>query len=591
MSHGMKFSTIAAVFDQIENENSRTAITIHLASLLKQSTPEEAKMLAYLSLGSLNPPYIPQQFNVAEKSLLSAVAVLLGQSLIEVKAAYKKAGDLGLLVIGGCWAGSSDLLSLIDVECMLKQLQHVSGSGSQEIREEKIIKLLRSLDPVSAKYVLRIIAGSLRLGFSDMTLLDAFSWMMTGDKTLRKQLEEAYNNSADIGLIIATLKTKGVEGIGQIAIAPGIPIRPSAAERLSDAAAIIKKLGPCIAQPKLDGFRLQVHIDNRPGHETIRFFSRNLLDMSDMFPDLVAELKKINVLQLVAEGEAICIDPKTGLFLPFQETVKRKRKHDIAAVAQEFPLKLFLFDMLYLNGQSLLSQTHMQRREAMLAVCSQSAISAGAVVMAIDEEMVSDADQLYHYFEQNISLGLEGLVVKRPDAIYQPGKRNFNWIKLKREETGSLDDTLDCVILGYYAGQGRRAHFGIGAILVGVYNPAEDVFQTVAKVGTGFTDAEWHAIKHQCDNAAVPNIPNNVQCAKSLYPDVWVAPTIVCMVRADEITVSPSHTAGKNDDQLGYALRFPRFMGYRPDKMPTAATGPEELIALYRLQNEKKSGA
>jgi DNA ligase-1 len=588
----MKFSQIAATFDLIEKENSRTAITVHLADLLAKATPQEACMLAYLSLGSLNPPYIPQQFNVAEKSLLAVVAALLGVSHEEIKATYKKKGDIGLLVEGCAWdASSTDLLSLIDVERMLKQLLAVSGTGSQEVREEKILKLLRSLDVVSAKYVLRIISGSLRLGFSDMTLLDAFSWMITGDKSLRKALEEAYNNSADIGLIIATLKTEGIVGVRAIAITPGIPVRPAAAERLSDAAAIIKKLGPCIAQPKLDGFRLQVHVDNRPGFETVRFFSRNLLDMSDMFPDLVAELQKIKVSQFVAEGEAICVDPATGVFLPFQETVKRKRKHDIAAVAQDYPLQLFLFDILYLDGKPLLAETHTTRRQVLLEVCQQKSLCSGGIVRAIDEEFIENADQLYHYFEQNVSLGLEGLVVKRPDAIYQPGKRNFNWIKLKREETGSLEDTLDCVVLGYYTGQGRRAHFGIGAMLVGVYDALNDVFQTVAKVGTGLTDVEWHDLKMRCDKQHMSHKPSNVLCAKELFPDVWVNPSIVCMIRADEITISPLHTAASRADQSGYALRFPRFMGYRPDKAATAATTPAEIVALYRLQNDKKAAA
>lgn len=584
----MKFSHIAATFDTIEQENSRTAITVLLAELLAKATTQEAQMIAYLSLGSLTPPYIAQQFNVAEKSLLNIVATLLGQPIDQIKTAYKKIGDLGTLIAPYSWDGGSELLSLIDVERMLAQLLAVSGTGSQDVREDKVLKLLRSLDSISAKYILRIITGSLRLGFSDMTLLDAFSWMEVGDKSIRKDLEEAYNNSADIGLIIATLKQKGLAGVRAISITPGIPIRPAAAERLSDAAAIIKKLGPCIAQPKLDGFRLQVHIDNREGHKTIRFFSRNLLDMSFMFPDVVAELQKIEVSQLIAEGEAICIDPKTGIFLPFQETVKRKRKHDITAMAQEYPLQLFLFDILYLDGQPLLAQTHHARRKVLLELCSQKALKDAGIVQAIDEVAVTDAEELYHYFEQNVSMGLEGLVVKRPDAAYQPGKRNFNWIKLKREETGSLDDTLDCVVLGYYAGQGRRAHFGVGAMLVGVYDPAQDTFQTVAKVGTGLTDVEWHELKKRCDHQVLPHKPANVMCVKDLYPDVWVNPSIVCMVRADEITISPSHTAASSPGHNGYALRFPRFMGYRPDKAATAATTAEEVVALYRLQNEKK---
>src|SRR5207302_8167226 len=139
---------------------------------------------------------------------------------------------------------------------------------------------------------------------------------------------------------------------------------------------------------------------------------------------------------------------------------------------------------------------------------------------------IHSAQQLEDYFLECVESGLEGLVVKRPDATYQPGKRNFNWIKLKRQEEGHLEDTLDCVILGYYAGNGKRAHFGIGAFLVGVYNKKEDIFQTVAKIGTGLTDVEWKALKKKCDTLATEEKPKNIECAKELTPDVWVTPEI-----------------------------------------------------------------
>lgn len=188
---------------------------------------------------------------------------------------------------------------------------------------------------------MRIILGTLRLGFSDMTLIDALSWMITGDKSLRSRIEHAYNLCADIGLIARELKAGGIEALDAMHIKMGIPIRPAAAERLPNAQAIIDKIGDCVAQPKLDGFRLQIHVDNTKETPEIHFFSRNLLDMSYMFPDLVASLKNLPVKQVIFEGEAIVFDPNTGNFLPFQETVKRKRKHGIDQAISEFPLKLF----------------------------------------------------------------------------------------------------------------------------------------------------------------------------------------------------------------------------------------------------------
>jgi DNA ligase 1 len=585
----MKFNHVAEVFDQIEQESSRTIITHHLAKLFGQATAHEAAIIAYMSLGSLNPPYIATQFQFAEKSLIKVLASLLDVTEQTVKAQAKVLGDVGLVAAQSSWSGGSDVLSLTDVQKMLLHFLTISGTGSQEIKEEKILKLLRALDPSCAKYIIRLLEGNLRLGFSDMTLLDAFSWMEAGDKSLKEVLENAYNMSADIGLIIKTLKEDGLAGIAKISITPGVPIRPSAAERMSDAASIVKKLGDCVAQLKLDGFRLQVHLDKTKPTPMIRFFSRNLVDMSSMFPDLVRALEHVDVQQLVVEGEAICVDQQTGSFLPFQETVKRKRKNDVDKFAQDFPLKLYLFDVLYLNGESMLDVDHAHRRRLMLQLCDHPEIKKEGVIIPIEEKAIHSGQQLSEYFQQSISMGLEGLVVKRTDARYQPGKRNFNWIKLKREESGSLDDTLDCVILGYYTGQGKRANFGIGALLVGIYNIERDCYQTIAKIGTGLTDDEWRAQKKACDALERKTMPHEVECAKELYPDVWVAPQLVCMIRADEITRSPMHKAGATETELGYALRFPRLMGYRPDKSATAATGVDEVKRLYQLQFEKRA--
>ncbi len=581
----MKFSEVAATLELLETESKRTEITKILAELFKRADAQEAAIIAYLSLGDVQPVYVSTQFNFAEKSMVNVLAVLLDQSIEIVAARAKEVGDFGLICSQQYVSNAEDKLTVTDVHHRLMAFLKLGGTGSQKTKEE----LLQELDPLAGKYVIRAILGRLRLGFSDMTLLDSFSWMAAGDKSLRKDLEEAYNVSADIGHIIKVLKIDGIEGIKKSSIIPGVPILPAAAERMSDAKSIVERLGSCIAQPKLDGFRLQVHIDRTGDKPLVRFFSRNLQDMSEMFPDLYAAVLDLDVKTLVAEGEAIAYDVDTGVFLPFQETVKRKRKHEIASAAEDFPLKLFFFDLLFLNGESFLNKTHHDRREVFKKILDKEIIAEKSVIALIEEINIETANELENYFNENISHGLEGLVVKRTDALYQPGKRNFNWIKLKRQESGSLDDTLDCVILGYYAGRGKRASFGIGALLVGIYDKQEDVFVTVAKIGTGLTDEAWREQKKSCDAIKVVNKPHNVICAKELYPDVWVNPEIICMIRADEITKSPLHAAGKTENELGLALRFPRMMGYRPDKSATEATTVIELKRLFVLQFEKKS--
>jgi DNA ligase-1 len=584
----MKFSEVAQVFDEIEQTSSRLAITRLLAELLKKATPQEAEMISYLSLGNLNPAYIGTQFNFAEKGIYQVLAKLLGKSASTIQTQAKKWGDVGLVLEKGDGGRvGKEHLTVTQVNKQLHEFLKISGTGSQAAKEKKLYDILRSLDVASGKYVLRIIVGKLRLGFSDMTLLDAFSWMQVGDKSLRKILEEAYNVSADIGHLIKVLKQDGVKAIEHMKVDPGVPIRPAAAERMAHAKAIVKKLGTCLAQPKLDGFRLQVHkwVENRKRH--VRFFSRNLQDMSEMFPELYKAVLHMPH-SFVVEGEAIAYDPETGTFLPFQETAKRRRKYDIEKKAQELPLKLFFFDLLSYEGKSFLDLPHSQRRKKLEALLPKRKAKELHVLEVIEEVTIKEPEQLEDYFNEMVSLGLEGLVVKKPDAVYQAGKRNFNWVKLKRQETGHLDDTIDCVILGYDAGHGKRASFGIGALLVGVYNKKDDRFETVAKVGSGLTDAGWKKTKKKCDQKAVKNKPKNVVCVKELVPDVWVSPDIVCLIRADEISLSPLHKAGATDDQPGFALRFPRLIDFRDDKSARDATTIKELRHLYDLQFEEK---
>lgn len=609
----MKFKDIANAFDEIEKTNSRLAMTHQLAHVLKKASPRDAQQFCYLSLGVLNPPYIGTQFAIAQKTMSKIVARVLGLTEEQIEKEMHATGDLGSVIDRSMWQ-EKESLTVNQVYEKLSVIEKISGTGSQEKKSSELESLLQMVDSVSAKYIVRIVLGTLRLGFSDMTLVDALSWMEVGDKSLRPVLEHAYNVCADIGLLAHTLKKEGPESIKSMKIHVGIPIRPAAAERLASAQAIIEKLGPCVVEPKLDGFRLQVHIDKTGYEPLIRFFSRNLIDMSAMFPEFVKACKNLPVRELIVDGEAIVYDPNTGTFVPFQETVKRRRKHGIEEMVSELPLQLNMFDIMYLDGESLLHKEQKSRRQLLkklftdykevhqaLTRTGEKAQQQGTsqlslfaadkkeeghkgeetpTIAMIEEVHVTTAKELEDYFTHEIGAGLEGVVVKKQDAHYQAGKRNFNWIKLKYEASSKLEDTLDVVILGYYAGRGKRAQFGIGAFLVGIHNAKKDCYETVAKIGTGLSDAEWVDLKKKCDTLAVIHQPKDVICAPELTPTVWVAPELVCEVLADEITISPLHSAGKTKETLGLALRFPRFVKYRPDKSPTQTTCFSELKTL-----------
>lgn len=581
----MKFSHVASIFDAISKVSSRTEITTMLASLLSHASAHEACIIANFSLGQLRASYKGNKFNFAEKSMLKMLTSLLDGQDIDTKASMQTAGDVGIFIQQSAWPFTDAGITVIQLYEQLVAFEEISGSGSVEDKSTALKKILMQLDAISASFVARIVVGTLRLGFSDMTLVDSISWMLVGDKTYRAICEDAYNVCADVGYIVTIAKEEGVEGLKKVVPVIGVPIRPAAAERSESAKAIFERLGICVAQPKLDGFRLQIHIEKIHGKTHTWFFSRNLLDMSSMFPDLVRQFEQLDVKTLIIEGEAIVFDEDSGSYVPFQETVKRKRKHDIEEVAKDLPLRFFIFDILYLNGESVLSFTHEERRALMKKVFAS--YPEDSAIKVINEVKITSPKELEDYFNSQISEGLEGIVVKRIDSIYRPGKRNFNWIKLKRQEEGHLDDTIDAVVLGYYYGKGKRTGFGIGAFLVGLYNKAKDRFETVAKIGTGLRDADWIELKKRCDAIAVTDKPHNVVCSPELAPDIWTSPEIVIIARADEITRSPLHSVDKTEKQNGLALRFPRFLGYAVDKQATQATTDEELKELFELQFKK----
>lgn len=577
----MTFAELAQRFFVIEQESSRLTITTLLGDLFANLTPEEARVVSYLALGTIRPVFLGTQFNFGAKGMEYVAARLLKCSIDAVMERMSALGDWGDVIAEGDWEGDQSA-TILSVYEDLERFESISGTGSFDEKIIFFVALLRSVNSRAARYIVRIVMQNLRLGFSDMTLLDGFSWMLQGDKKAKPAIERAYNVSADIGKIAFLVVDGGLPALREIEIEVGVPIRPAAAERMMTAEDIIAKIGPCFAQPKYDGFRLQVHVKTDEfGNKKVSFFSRNLLDMSHMFPDLSEAVRCLPCKSIICEGEALAFDEVSGSYLPFQETVKRRRKHKIDSFAQDMPLRLVLFDILYQDGRSYISQELRLRYELL----QRSIIFCENSVLQVAEQVECDtAEALESYFLSCVGDGLEGIMAKRQDGVYQPGKRNFNWIKLKRIERGVLDDTIDVVVLGYYQGEGRRSAFGIGALLVGVYNKEHDKFESIAKIGTGLSDIEWVSIREQCDQEKIAEKPVDVLVAKNLWPDVWVAPRMVVVVRADEITKSPIHTAGSSKNTSGFALRFPRFISLRNDKSAVDATTVREIRTMFEQQ-------
>jgi DNA ligase 1 len=582
----MDFAVLAQYFERLDKTSSRLALIAILAELFTSiEQPGEIEKVCYLVQGRVAPFFEALEIGMAEKTVARAIANAYNTSPEHVLALYSTLGDLGLVAeqVSKEAGALSHGLVVDDVFQGLKIIAQTSGKGAIEKRIALLTDLLVNVDSISSKYLVRIPLGNLRLGIGDSTVLDALSRAKFHDTRHRKLLEGAYNKTSDLGLIARTLWQHPGEEEAQLAvehldIEVGKPIRSQLAERLPDAETIIEKMGVVDAQYKYDGFRTQIHKDG----QHISIFSRNLENMSHMFPEIIAgTLEQVKAESVILDAEALAYNPASEEFLPFQETTRRRRKYNIDEMAEQMPLKAFVFDILYKDGISLIDKPLIERIKIL-----ETSIQSDDILVLTSNHMISDADTLSLFFEEAISKGLEGIVVKKPESLYEAGARNFNWVKLKKHSGGALQDTIDCVLLGYIFGRGRRAALGAGALLVGVYDAMQDMFVTVTKIGTGLSDEEWRSIRERTKGLVVDHKPARV--SSLIEPTVWLEPEMVVEVLADEITRSPIHTAGKVGDKPGYALRFPRLVKFREkDKKPEDATTVKELIEMYKNQGKK----
>jgi DNA ligase-1 len=574
----MRFNELAAYLDQLAATNSRNELVRILSELYGACSVDEIEPITYLIQGRLAPFFAPVEIGLGERLLITAVAMAYGTSKEEVVKLNRQVGDVGVTAERLAPETTSEAPSVSEVHRRLFEIAGTSGAGSLNRKLELFAGLLGELDKASAKHLVRITLGKLRLGIGDPTVLDALSFAKRGDRSLRPLLEAAYNRTSDLGLIARTLWSEGEQGLDALKVTVGKPLRSQLAERLPNPESVIRRLGTVGVQPKYDGLRVQIHKDG----EQVSIFSRNLETMTSMFPELVAAASRLDVENVILDGEAIAYNPDSEEYVPFQETTARRRKEGIEEFALRVPLRALVFDVMYRDGSDLTPLPYEKRFEIVQEMLGDSTTLLPAPLTRTDSVEVLTKELL-----DNISRGLEGVVAKRLDSPYQAGARNFNWVKLKRNTSGELTDTVDVVLLGYYGGKGKRAEFGAGALLAGVYDSDRDEFVTISKLGTGLSDEGWREFYKQANRLEVDHKPARVNSI--LVPDVWLRPEIVVEVLADEITPSPRHTSGMVGDQPGFALRFPRIVSFRSaDKKPEDATSVREIRDMFQQQHQRQ---
>ncbi len=587
----MEYSIMAKTYQRIEGTSKRLEMTDYLVELFKSTPSEVIDKVIYLTQGKLYPDYVGIELGLAEKLAIKAISKATGIGENTLKDMLKKHGDLGTVAQEAIGKKrqmtlfsfeEQNSLSVEKVYENFEKIARAEGAGSQDRKVQLLAELLNLATPLEARYIVRTVEGKLRLGIADMTILDALSIAFGGSKELRTFVERAYNVHPDMGFIAKRLAEEGMDGVKSIKIELGIPIRAMLAERLPSLEEILDKMGGRAAfEYKYDGMRIQGHVG-----ENVWLYSRRLENLTSQFPDVVEALKDaFQGREAIFDGEAVPVDVNTGELLPFQVVSHRRgRKYGIEKAMEDYPVVLFLFDILYLDGEDLTVRPYPERRSILEKVIKPTEHVKFA------HRIVSDnIEEIREFFNHAIEDGCEGLVAKNigEESIYRAGAREFLWIKYKKDYKVEMGDTVDLVVVGAFAGKGRRKGT-YGALLMAAYNPEKDRFETVCKLGSGFTDEQLAYLPKKFEELRIER--KHPRVWSEMDADFWFVPKVVLEVIGAEITLSPTHTCARDviEKGTGLAIRFPRFTGrWRDDKSPEEATTTKELVEMYENQIKK----
>ncbi len=585
----MLYSDLARTFDRLESTGSRLEMTAILAEFLAGADKKELRSIIYLSQGKLHPDFVPGVLGMADRLVMKAIAEASGNPEPVVDKMIVETGDPGqvaetLMSKKKQMALFSEDLTVARVVRDLTTIENAEGKNSQDKKQKTLASLLHDADPVEARYLCRTVTGRMRVGAADMTILDALA-VAFAEKEDRPAIERAFNVTCDIGLVAETIAKGGMDAIRAIHVTVGSPVKVMLAERLPSIDEIVERMdGTCAMEYKYDGIRIQAHI----GKDSVRLFSRRLEDLTSNFPDIADALRRqCKGKEAIIEGECVAIDPETGYMLPFQNVTHRRKKHGMDEAVRDVPVRIFMFDILYIDGEDMTMSPYLDRRERLM----RSFDISGQVQMTT-MRVVNSPQEGEDFFTNAVAARCEGIMSKsiEADSIYRAGSRGFLWIKYKKDYQQGLTDSFDLAVVGAFYGMGKRAG-RYGALLMAAYDQETGRFETVCKLGTGFDDVFLDAMPGLLDKTKCEERPAMLDA--EMVPDVWFEPSVVLEVVAAEITLSPIHTAAKDvlKEGSGLGIRFPRFTGrVRSDKTPEQCTTVGEIVEMYGMQVHDSDG-
>ncbi|XP_003406544.2 DNA ligase 1 isoform X1 [Loxodonta africana] len=614
------YLAVARTFEKVEEVSARLRMVETLSNLLRSVvalSPPDLLPVLYLSLNRLGPPQQGLELGVGDGVLLKAVAQATGRQLESVRAEAAEKGDVGLVAESSRTTQRIMLppppLTAPGVFAKFRDIARLAGSASTAKKIDIIKGLFVACRHSEARFIARSLSGRLRLGLAEQSVLAALAQAVSltppgqefppavvdagkgrtaeARKTwLDEQgmvLKQTFCEVPDLDCIVPVLLEHGLEHLPEhCRLSPGIPLKPMLAHPTRGVSEVLKRFEEAAftCEYKYDGQRAQIHV--LEGGE-VKIFSRNQEDNTGKYPDIIDRIPKIklpSVTSFILDTEAVAWDREKKQIQPFQVLTTRKRK-DVDASEIQVQVCLYAFDLIYLNGESLVREPLSRRRQLLRENFVET---EGEFVFATSLD-TKDTDQIAEFLEQSVRDSCEGLMVKTldVDATYEIAKRSHNWLKLKKDYLEGVGDTLDLVVIGAYLGRGKRAG-RYGGFLLATYDKESEELQAICKLGTGFSDEELEKHHQSLQALVLPSPRSYVRADGAVAPDHWLEPSTVWEVKCADLSLSPIYPAARGlvDREKGISLRFPRFIRIRDDKKPEEATTSAQVAQLYQAQSQ-----